>query len=63
MADTKNRILDVAEKLTQINGFNGFSYIDLADEIGVKTARNRSFVCVGCCQRKCSPSARLCGSA
>ena len=38
MADTKTRILDVAEKLTQIRGFNGFSYIDLAEEIGVKTA-------------------------
>lgn len=38
MADTKTRILDVAEELTQLKGFNGFSYIDLANEIGVKTA-------------------------
>ena len=38
MTDTKTRILDEAEKLTQIRGFNGFSYIDLAEEIGVKTA-------------------------
>jgi len=38
MADTKTRILDVAEELTQIRGFNGFSYIDLAEQIGVKTA-------------------------
>lgn len=38
MSDTKNRILDAAERLTQTNGVNGFSYLDLADEVGVKTS-------------------------
>ncbi len=38
MPDTKTRILDVAEKLTQTKGFNGFSYIDLSNEVGVKTS-------------------------
>ncbi len=38
MIDTKSKILDAAEALIQVNGFNGFSYLDLADEIGIKTA-------------------------
>jgi len=38
MADAKTRILDVAEELTRIKGFNGFSYIALPDEIGIETA-------------------------
>lgn len=38
MNDTKTKILDVAECLTQTKGFNGFSYLDLADEIGIKNS-------------------------
>ncbi len=38
MTDTKTKILDLAESLTQTKGFNGFSYIDLANEIGIKTS-------------------------
>lgn len=38
MADTREKILDVAALLTQTRGFNGFSYIDLSEEIGVKTS-------------------------
>ncbi|MEO9823518.1 MAG: TetR/AcrR family transcriptional regulator [Paracoccaceae bacterium] len=38
MTDTKTRILDLAEELTQTRGFNGFSYIDLAAGVGVKTS-------------------------
>ena len=38
MNDTKTKILDLAESLTQTNGFNGFSYLDLAEEIGIKSA-------------------------
>jgi len=38
MADTKTKLLDAAENLTQTRGFNGFSYLDLADEIGIKTS-------------------------
>lgn len=38
MPDTKTKILDVAERLTQTHGFNGFSYIDLANEVGIKTS-------------------------
>ena len=32
------RILDVAERLVQQRGFNGFSYADVADELGVTKA-------------------------
>ena len=38
MTDTKTRILDLAESLTQAKGFNGFSYLDLAAEVGIKTS-------------------------
>lgn len=38
MTDTRTRILDLAEELTQTRGFNGFSYIDLAAGVGVKTS-------------------------
>jgi len=38
MKDTKTKILDIAERMTQQKGFNGFSYIDLAEEVGVKTS-------------------------
>jgi TetR/AcrR family transcriptional repressor of nem operon len=34
-ADTATRILDVAERLVQDRGFNGFSYADVAAELGV----------------------------
>lgn len=38
MPETKDQILDVAERMTQTRGFNGFSYIDLSKEIGIKTS-------------------------
>lgn len=38
MGNTRTKILDVAERLTQTKGFNGFSYLDLADEIGIKNS-------------------------
>jgi len=34
-ADTATRILDVAERLVQVRGFNGFSYADVASELGI----------------------------
>ena len=34
----KDRLLDVATELAQTMGYNGFSYRDLADRVGVKTA-------------------------
>jgi TetR/AcrR family transcriptional repressor of nem operon len=37
-ATTANRILDVAEELAQQGGFNGFSYADIARELGITTA-------------------------
>jgi TetR/AcrR family transcriptional repressor of nem operon len=37
-ADTAQRILDVAEQLVQVRGFNGFSYADVAAELGVTKA-------------------------
>jgi TetR/AcrR family transcriptional repressor of nem operon len=35
---TRVRILDVAERLVQSRGFNGFSYADVASELGVTNA-------------------------
>ncbi len=35
---TAERILDVAERLVQTRGFNGFSYADVAAELGVTKA-------------------------
>jgi TetR/AcrR family transcriptional regulator, transcriptional repressor for nem operon len=37
-AGTAQRILDVAEQLVQVRGFNGFSYADVAAELGVTKA-------------------------
>ena len=37
-ADTATRILDVAEELVQTRGFNGFSYADVAAELGITMA-------------------------
>src|SRR5688500_19860163 len=37
-ADTSERILDSAERLVQTRGFNGFSYADVAAELGVTKA-------------------------
>jgi TetR/AcrR family transcriptional regulator, transcriptional repressor for nem operon len=36
--DTATRILDVAERLVQIRGYNGFSYADVAAELGITKA-------------------------
>ena len=35
---TPSRILDVAERLVQTRGFNGFSYADIAAEVGITKA-------------------------
>ena len=35
---TAARILDVAERLAQVRGFNGFSYADIAAELGITKA-------------------------
>src|SRR4029453_18493814 len=35
---TPSRILDVAERLVQLRGFNGFSYADVAEELGISKA-------------------------
>ena len=32
---TTSRILDVAERLLQVRGYNGFSYGDVATELGI----------------------------
>ena len=37
-SDTAARILDVAERLVQSRGFNGFSYADVASELGISKA-------------------------
>jgi TetR/AcrR family transcriptional regulator, transcriptional repressor for nem operon len=36
--DTATRVLDVAEKLVQVRGFNGFSYADVAAELDITKA-------------------------
>jgi len=36
--ETRTRILDVAERLVQIRGFNGFSYADIAAELAITKA-------------------------
>jgi TetR/AcrR family transcriptional repressor of nem operon len=37
-AGTAARILDVAEELVQVRGFNGFSYADVSAEVGITKA-------------------------
>ena len=37
-ADTAQRILDIAERLVQTRGFNGFSYADIAEAMNVTKA-------------------------
>jgi len=37
-ANTSQRILDIAERLVQTRGFNGFSYADIASSLGVTKA-------------------------
>jgi TetR/AcrR family transcriptional repressor of nem operon len=37
-SDTRTAILDVAERLVQARGFNGFSYADIAGELGLTRA-------------------------
>jgi TetR/AcrR family transcriptional repressor of nem operon len=36
--DTASRILDIAERLAQVRGFNGFSYADIAAELKISKA-------------------------
>jgi TetR/AcrR family transcriptional regulator, transcriptional repressor for nem operon len=36
--ETAMRVLDVAERLVQVRGFNGFSYADVAAELGITKA-------------------------
>jgi TetR/AcrR family transcriptional regulator, transcriptional repressor for nem operon len=36
-APTAARILDVAERLVQVRGYNGFSYADIASELAITT--------------------------
>lgn len=36
--NTRTRILDVAERLVQVRGFNGFSYADVAAELAITKA-------------------------
>ncbi|WP_420334499.1 TetR/AcrR family transcriptional regulator [Roseibium sp.] len=38
IADTEEKILDLAEKLIRQNGYNGFSFRDIASGVGVKSS-------------------------
>ena len=40
-ADTPQRILDIAERLVQTRGFNGFSYADIAGPLRITKASPR----------------------
>ena len=35
MADTAERILDTAQALAQVRGYNGFSYADISAELAI----------------------------
>jgi TetR/AcrR family transcriptional repressor of nem operon len=37
-SDTATRILDVAERLVEVRGFNGFSYADVSSELNITNA-------------------------
>lgn len=36
--DMREQILTSAQRLVQQRGFNGFSYADIADEVGIRKA-------------------------
>lgn len=38
MSDRRSAIMDVAERLIRAHGYNGFSFREIADEIGIKSA-------------------------
>jgi TetR/AcrR family transcriptional regulator, transcriptional repressor for nem operon len=38
LSSTASRVLDVAERLMQTRGFNGFSYADISEELGISKA-------------------------
>jgi len=38
LSSTADRVLDVAERLMQMRGFNGFSYADISAELGISKA-------------------------
>ena len=38
MGTTRDDILDIAERFIQRRGYNAFSYADIAEELGIKTA-------------------------
>jgi TetR/AcrR family transcriptional regulator, transcriptional repressor for nem operon len=38
MSETRDRLIDTAMPMLQERGYNGFSFHDLADEVGIKTA-------------------------
>src|SRR4051794_7565465 len=36
--DTATRVLEVAQELAQTRGYNAFSYADIAEQVGIRTA-------------------------
>ena len=38
MSDRKEAIMDVAERLVRTHGYSGFSFRDVADQVGIKSA-------------------------
>ena len=45
--ETKDYILASAQRLVQQRGFNGFSYADVAQEVGIRW-KPVEFACVAC---------------
>jgi TetR/AcrR family transcriptional repressor of nem operon len=37
-SDTATRILDIAQELAQTRGYNAFSYADISEQVGIRTA-------------------------
>ena len=38
MSDTRTRVMDIAERMARSGGYNGFSFREIAAEIGIKSA-------------------------
>ena len=56
--DTRTKILDSAQRLIQTRSFQGFSFRDIADEVGIRKASLYHHFEVQGCYRPCGAGAR-----